>query len=230
MSVRSRKPRSLFPILLCFSLGLHAVIFAFFKYSSPVRAVQKPEIAEVFSLINIALIEESEPVIDLVDPVPPPPEPVSTPPPAINEAPEIFIETEEMLPAADESPAPALPETAVVTVPAGSVLTAEKPPQAPTGNPAQTAAYIKQNYNYIQRRIRDRLRYPQEARRAGIQGQAEVIFTIHQDGTVSGAAIHLSSGNEILDQAAVEAVYAATPFRPSPAPARIIVPISFKLR
>jgi protein TonB len=211
--------------MLCFSLGLHAAAFVFFKYSPTIRAAQEPEIARAFSLVNIALVEESKPAA----PVPVLPAPVSAPPVIESEAAEIFIEVDEIIPADDENPVPALPETAVA-VPAGSARVSGTASSPSAGNSALINAYVKQNYNYIQRRIRDRLRYPPEARRAGIQGQTEVIFTIHQNGTVSGAAIQLSSGNEILDQAALEAVYAAAPFRPSPAPARIVIPISFKLR
>lgn len=94
----------------------------------------------------------------------------------------------------------------------------------------QSADYIKRNYNYLQRRIRDKLVYPPPARKAGIQGVTEVTFTIHEDGKVSGITIRKSSGHEILDNAAVQTIIAASPFPKPPAPARIAIPISFKLR
>jgi protein TonB len=100
------------------------------------------------------------------------------------------------------------------------------------GKSAQgTAAYVKKNFDYIQRRIRDRLVYPAGARRMGVQGKTEVIFTIHENGTVSAVTVRLSSGNELLDKAAVDAVYAAAPFRPPPpSQARLVVPVVFSLR
>jgi protein TonB len=64
----------------------------------------------------------------------------------------------------------------------------------------------------------------------GLQGVTEVAFTIRQDGTVSNLSVRLSSGEEVLDKAALEAVRAASPFRPPPAQARIVIPVVFKLR
>ena len=95
---------------------------------------------------------------------------------------------------------------------------------------ALTTAYVKRNYEYIQRRIRDKLVFPPQARRAGIQGNAEISFTIHEDGRVSDVTVSRSSGSELLDTAAVDASYAASPFRPPPAEARLAIPINFRLR
>jgi protein TonB len=94
----------------------------------------------------------------------------------------------------------------------------------------QSAEYIKRNYNYLQRRIRDKLVYPASARKAGIQGVSEVTFTIHEDGKVSDVTIRKSSGHEVLDDAAIKTIVAAAPFPRPPAPARIAIPISFRLR
>jgi protein TonB len=89
---------------------------------------------------------------------------------------------------------------------------------------------MRRNYNYLQRRIRDKLVYPAPARRAGIQGVAEVTFTIHEDGKVSDVTIRKSSGHAVLDDAAIQTIIAAAPFPKPPAPARIAIPISFRLR
>jgi len=95
---------------------------------------------------------------------------------------------------------------------------------------ARTAEYVRRNYNYIQRRIGDKLVYPPQARRAGIQGSTELVFTIHEDGSVSGVTVRASSGHAILDEAAVAAVFAAAPFPQSHSLMRIAIPVSFKLR
>ncbi|MDR0452661.1 MAG: TonB family protein, partial [Treponema sp.] len=108
------------------------------------------------------------------------------------------------------------------------------PAAGPPGRNAEAAAltaeYVKRNYNYIQRRIRDRLVYPPPARRAGIQGVTEVSFTIHEDGRVSAVTVRAGSGHEVLDEAAVAVIFAAAPFPAPPAAARIAIPISFRLR
>jgi len=95
---------------------------------------------------------------------------------------------------------------------------------------SRTAEYVRRNYNYIQRRIGDKLVYPLKARKAGMQGITELGFTIHEDGSVSGVTVRASSGHAILDEAAVAAVFAAAPFPKPHSPARIAIPISFKLR
>jgi protein TonB len=95
---------------------------------------------------------------------------------------------------------------------------------------AAANAYVRKNCDYIQRRIKDSLEYPAAAKRTGVHGKAEVIFTIHENGTVSAVAVRLSSGSELLDKAAVNAIYAASPFKPPPSQARLVVPVVFSLR
>jgi protein TonB len=95
---------------------------------------------------------------------------------------------------------------------------------------ARTAEYAGRNYSYIQRRIGAKLVYPPQARRAGIQGVTELVFTIHEDGSVSGVKVRASSGHAILDEAAAAAVFAAAPFPKPNSQTRIAIPISFKLR
>ena len=47
--------------------------------------------------------------------------------------------------------------------------------------------------------------YPESARKAGIEGMAIVDVTISTDGTVLGCSLATSSGNELLDKAAIGA-------------------------
>jgi protein TonB len=91
------------------------------------------------------------------------------------------------------------------------------------------ARYVKENYSYVQRRIVQELEYPSQARRAGIQGVVEVIFTINANGSAGDIAVRRSSGKDILDEEALRAVQSASPFRRPPEPVRIVIPVSFKL-
>jgi TonB family protein len=91
------------------------------------------------------------------------------------------------------------------------------------------AKYIKENYSYVQRRILQELVYPSQARRTGIQGVVEVIFTINANGSASDIGVRRSSGKDILDEEALRAVQSASPFRRPPEPVRIVIPVSFKL-
>jgi protein TonB len=95
---------------------------------------------------------------------------------------------------------------------------------------ADAAAYIKENFNYIQRRIKNNLVYPSQARRTGIQGTVELLFTIEYDGQVNSMSVYKSSGQAVLDQAALEALSRSAPFRPPKNRVKIIIPVTFTLR
>jgi TonB family protein len=75
--------------------------------------------------------------------------------------------------------------------------------------------------------------YPEEARKAGIEGTAVVEVTIGTDGTVLGCSLATSSGNVLMDAAAVAAAQASK-FAPGtkggkPVATKVRVPIRFKL-
>ena len=181
------------------------------QYPDSQGAPKQKSSAKAISLVNLALIEPPPP--EKPEPPretpPPPPKPTAAGP----EAPaETFVSPE------------AAPENAEVPVPRPDPLPAE--PE----NASLAQAYLKSNYEYIQRHIRNRLVYPPEARGAGIQGVAELSFVIHTDGHVSNVRVTVSSGSETLDASAVEAIYSAAPFRPPPHQARLVIPVAFRLR
>jgi protein TonB len=91
------------------------------------------------------------------------------------------------------------------------------------------AEYVRRNYEYIQRSVKRTLKYPAQAKRARFQGTAQVVFTINRDGTVSGLVLRVSSGAAVLDEAALDAIRRAAPFRPPPAPAKILLPVVFSI-
>ena len=93
-----------------------------------------------------------------------------------------------------------------------------------------SAGYLKGNYEYIKRRVRQYLVYSPQAKRMGIQGMVTVSFTIQQDGRVRDVAVSKSSGYSLLDESALEAVRSASPFAAPPEPARVIMPVQFSLR
>jgi protein TonB len=220
------------PVTICASVVLHAGIFLFFSVTSKSLASSPNPSPGAFSLINIAV---------LPDPfIPEPPAPVPEPPAipaAVPELPpedwpaEIFIPVEE-IPQTEEAPHVEIPAALQIPAATGPERAGEtgSAAQASPETAEKTAAYVRRNYSYIQRRIRDALVYPSQARRAGIQGVTELGFTIHQDGKVSGVTVLVSSGQDSLDQAAIAAIHAAAPFRPPPAPARLAIPVAFRLR
>jgi protein TonB len=226
----ARRQVYLFPIVLFGSLGIHALAFLFIRFHFTLGANETALFeTDPFSLINMEIL-------------PPPPAPLlrpvmkTVPQPARAEAPapvetpdllaENYVPVETLPEEAAEAPAPA--ETAAETeAPAGTPVQVRR--SAGTGSSA-AADYLRRNYDYIQRHILDVLRYPSQARREGIQGAVQVAFTIHTDGSVSGLELRKSSGYEVLDQAALEAVRKAAPFRKPPAEARVVLPISFRLK
>jgi len=72
--------------------------------------------------------------------------------------------------------------------------------------------------------------YPELARQAGIEGQAVVKALVDVDGSVISAEILKSSGNQSLDQAALEAAYRAkfTPAKQRDKPVRVPVSIPYR--
>jgi protein TonB len=99
-----------------------------------------------------------------------------------------------------------------------------------SGGGGDTAGYLKGNYEYIKRRIRQHLVYHPQAKRLGIQGTVTVAFIIGADGQARNASVTKTSGHNMLDESALRAVNSASPFPPPPNPARIVVPISFSLK
>ncbi|MDR0628285.1 MAG: energy transducer TonB [Treponema sp.] len=226
---------ALFPLMLGVSVCFHAGLFLFLSVKTsegPAQAALKGQ-EETFSLVNIALPEPAAPVPPQAAPKPPPPLPAEPLPVPEEELAEQYLDQIEEKVEAPEvredrtDPALVSGEGAGHTgTPEGAVEATERT----TDKAPQSTEYIKRKYRYLQRRIRDKLVYPAPARKAGIQGVTQVSFTIHEDGRVSAVTILKSSGHPILDEAAMETIYAAAPFPRPPAPARIAIPIAFRLR
>lgn len=70
--------------------------------------------------------------------------------------------------------------------------------------------------NPILSKIRDKIEdaryYPPEARRQKLEGKSAVSFEIAEDGSIKTVSITSSSGNELLDNAALETIKRAAPF------------------
>ena len=211
---------------------LYSIVFTITAEDKPVPVLKEKTIR----LVHILEEEPPQPKPQPQSRSPPPqvmPEnPRAIPPTAPEFVAETLIETEVFIPEPVQAAAEPLPpqEHNPVSNTTGTG-SAETGPGHKALEAALKAAYIKKNFDYIQRRIRDKLVYPPRARKAGIEGVTEVVFTIHPDGTVSGVSITASSGQELLDKAAIDAIYAAAPFRPPPpAQTKIAAPVVFRLR
>lgn len=78
------------------------------------------------------------------------------------------------------------------------------------------------------KRIEEAKRYPDQARRLGMEGVAEVEFRVAGDGSVESVTVVKSSGFPLLDRASIETIKRAAPF--PPVSGAIRVPISYHLR
>lgn len=71
-------------------------------------------------------------------------------------------------------------------------------------------------FGVVKRGIKRKWIYPAEAQKNLIEGNLKILFTIGQYGKLLDITIKKSSGNEMLDQAAVNAIHNAAPFAPLP--------------
>ncbi|NLN59221.1 MAG: energy transducer TonB [Deltaproteobacteria bacterium] len=90
--------------------------------------------------------------------------------------------------------------------------------------------YLREHFLYIRDRILARIVYPNLARRMGWHGRVLTSFVIHVDGTVSDVRIVSSSGFKVLDQNAVSTIRDVAPFPKPPIMAKIIIPVTYRLR
>lgn len=85
----------------------------------------------------------------------------------------------------------------------------------------------------VRSKLNRAFRYPAEAKRGGLQGVAQVRFTVSSSGAASNVSIAKSAGSPILDQAALDTVRRASPFPKIPEGAGLgsrsyTIPLYFK--
>ncbi|MBN1545311.1 MAG: energy transducer TonB [Syntrophaceae bacterium] len=102
--------------------------------------------------------------------------------------------------------------------------------QGQEGEGALQERYLREHFLYIKERILRRIVYPNLARRMGWHGRVLTSFVIHADGSVSDIKVLNSSGFKVLDQNAVSTIEDASPFPRPPIAAKIIIPITYRLR
>jgi periplasmic protein TonB len=79
---------------------------------------------------------------------------------------------------------------------------------------ADEAEYLRRWIEWVEKIGNEN--YPEEARRKKIYGAMRMAVTMERDGEVTGVEILQSSGQRVLDQAAVRIVRLAAPFEPFP--------------
>lgn len=104
-------------------------------------------------------------------------------------------------------------DVAPPTPPVAAARSAAPPPPPPVDTVAATRAYLGR----VRQALAREKRYPAVAQRLGIEGTVVVAFSIGSTGAFSRVAVAASSGNDILDQAALAAVSALSGRIPRPA-------------
>lgn len=87
----------------------------------------------------------------------------------------------------------------------------------------------------VRQRIASAKYYPRVARRRGMEGQPVIAFTLDKEGRLTKVDLAQTSGYQLLDQAALEAVHRAAPYPEIPAELNMDIiqfklPISFVLK
>jgi len=102
--------------------------------------------------------------------------------------------------------------------------------------PAGTPDYLSQGdyFDMLRLKIESKKKYPNSAQKRQMEGRVVVGFTLNPDGQVASAEIVQSSRHTALDQAALKAVKAASPFPRPPAslfeePLQMKITIVFEL-
>lgn len=147
--------------------------------------------------------------------------PVALPPPP----PLAVPATPDLLPAPPLPPAWA-PERA--TLPEIALPPAREAPAAEEARAAAgDTARLERKPRLLTDLTRLRKSYPAVARRNGWEGTVVLDLRVNADGTLAEAAIHASSGHDVLDRAALRMIRGA---RFANGPGRLIQPIEYRLR
>jgi protein TonB len=82
----------------------------------------------------------------------------------------------------------------------------------------------------LNRLLHEHLRYPETARRKGIEGALAIRFTLNTNGTATDVVVSESSGSHLLDRAAVRAISDIFPYpEPPDTPLHFTIPVTYRL-
>ncbi len=93
----------------------------------------------------------------------------------------------------------------------------------------QKTRYVKEHFAYIRDLIMRNITYPRTARRMGWAGKVTISFLVCENGRVEDIRILESSGHEVLDQNAIEAVRKSCPMPRPPVAAQLVVPVVYRI-
>jgi len=224
-------------VLLTLLVGLaHVLLLTWLFKPAETLTEAKPLVMEV----SMVVIPAPKPQVAPPKPAPPPP-PVAkqpTPPkktlpkPPIKKIPSVVQKPADFAPEPAAEPVSAPSEPATTSSASNSPATSNTSTSAPStsnSQPTFTEANYRANYAHNPKPY-----YPPIAKSRGWQGKVLLRVQVSADGTSDAVSVETSSGHEILDESAVEAVkkwrFIPAKRGETPVASSVIVPISFTLR
>ncbi len=118
-----------------------------------------------------------------------------------------------------------------VEEPMKASITKPRPPPKPKERPAEKKPeqLSGQQLDDALAQLADKLLYPPEAIKQGLQGETVVLLDIGEGGRIASALVASSSGHAVLDQAALRAVRQVGSLSPTLAGRSILLPVRFRL-
>ena len=212
-----QQPFLTLPRSIAISLVVHLCIIAAF-YHQPSQ-IQKREalVIEVNGVMSKKQVEEKKRSIPS-----PPKQQTSKPTPKVTQK---RIESVEPTQQALEKPLPKVVTPPPPVVQETKVSNEEQKQQTITK--IDETALMQQYSRVLSRKLHQNISYPLEARAKGYTGIPTVRFKINADGSADSISIEKSSGVELLDKKAIEAVMQSSPFPKPPHPFKISIEVDF---
>ncbi len=87
-----------------------------------------------------------------------------------------------------------------------------------------------ENYSYIRDEIMKNVKYPDKARKLGLEGRVLLSFIVLENGTMSDIKVMKSSDYRVLDESAKEAVSRSRVTKKLPCRVIVHLPITYRLQ
>lgn len=221
------------------SVALHAAVAAPFVVALPERKDEEPPTLQIELQGEIADKQQAEETLAQAAPTPtpppppeqkqpdrPPPEPKQDLPPPKPDEVSLPEDAPAPLPQPEPQPAPPLTPPAPGTMP----IAGDTSQQTQKTIRRKTEAELLDEYSRaIAKIIQSNLVNPEGARTGRLRGSTKVAFTVLANGDIDVAtlAVAVSSGNPVLDGAALRTVRRSLPFAPPPRPFRVAITVGF---
>ena len=116
-----------------------------------------------------------------------------------------------------------------VEEPMKASITKPRPPRHKERRAEKAEQLSGQQLDDALAQLADKLLYPPEAIKQGLQGETVVLLDIGEGGRIASALVASSSGHAVLDQAALRAVRQVGSLSPMLAGRSILLPVRFRL-